>query len=148
MRDRYGRKRLRKSFKRLLPVTTSEANPFVHLKKTAAELIFDPGIGRSKSITPALVVLNELTPTGIQLFSRNSFSRHQELALNIPSLRNFFVKTRVVSCVEVPVSAGIVHAQTFSYRVGLDFIFQSETEAEAVREYCNNLKATFLTSAA
>ncbi len=147
-RSPYGRKKATKSFKRQLPELQRENNPFAHLKKASAELILDEGVGRPKTIFQAMLVLNELTPDGIHLFSEAPFGSQQELTLNIPSLRNFFIKGRVVFCSETPVNPGIMSARAFQYRLELAFIFQSESEREAVREYCNYLKAAFLASAA
>jgi hypothetical protein len=145
---RYGRKKFQKTFKRSLPEVQQENNPFVHLRKTPAELILDQGVGRPKTIVQALVILNELTPTGVQLFSETPFYPGEEITLNIPSLRNFFVKARIVSCKERPSNPGILPTKSFRHRVGLEFDFQSESEAQAVRDYCNYLKATFLSLAA
>jgi hypothetical protein len=147
-RSHYGRKKPRKSLKRQLPEIQVQNNPFAHLKKTPVELIFDEGVGRPKTIFHAMVVLNELSPTGILLFSEAPFLGQQELTINIPSLRNFFIKGRVVSCAEIPMNPGILTARTLQYRVELAFIFQSDAERDAVREYCAYLKAAFLTSAA
>lgn len=147
-RTPYGRKKPRKSLKRQLPEIHKENNPFTHLKKTPAELILDEGVGRPKTIFHAMVVLNELTPEGIHLFAESPFQGLQELTLNIPSLRNFFIKGKVVSCNETPVNPGILTARTFHYRIELSFIFQSESERQAVREYCNYLKAAYLATAA
>jgi hypothetical protein len=147
-RSHYGRKKTIKSFKRTLPEIQNENNPFLHLRRTPAELIFDQGVGRPKTIFHAMVVLNELSPTGIHLFSEAPFESYQELTLNIPSLRNFFIKGRVACCGEIPINPGIVSARTYPYRVELEFIFQSDAEREAVREYCNYLKAAYLASAA
>lgn len=147
-RNPYGRKKPKRSLKRQLPEIQAENNPFVHLKKTPAELILDEGVGRPKTIFQAMVVLNELTPDGIHLFSESPFGGHQELTLNIPSLRNFFIKGKVVACTEIQVNPGIMSARSFNYRVQLSFIFNSEAEREAVREYCNYLKASFLATAA
>jgi hypothetical protein len=147
-RTPYGRKKPRRSLKRQLPEIQAEHNPFAHLKKTPAELILDEGVGRPKTIFQAMVVLNELTPDGIHLFAEAPFPGLQELTLNIPSLRNFFIKGKVISCVEIPVNPGIMSARSFNHRVELAFIFKSDAEREAVREYCNYLKAAFLASAA
>lgn len=147
-RNPYGRNKTRRSLKRQLPAIQVENNPFAHLKKTPAELILDEGVGRPKSIFHAMVVLNELTPEGIHLFTESTFTGNQELTLNIPSLRNFFIKGKVISCSEIPVNPGIMSARNFHYRVELSFIFQSDSEREAVREYCNYLKAAFLATAA
>jgi hypothetical protein len=147
-RNPYGRKKPKRSLKRQLPEIQVENNPFLHLKKTPAELILDEGVGRPKTIFHAMVVLNELTPDGIHLFADSPFGGHQELTLNIPSLRNFFIKGRVVACTEIPVNPGIMSARSFNFRVHLTFIFNSEAEREAVREYCNYLKAAFLATAA
>lgn len=147
-RSPYGRKKPKKSLKRQLPEISLQNNPFAHLKKTPAELIFDEGVGRPKTIFHAMVVLNELTPDGIHLFSESNFQGNQELTLNIPSLRNFFIKGKVISCNETPVNPGIMAVRTFHYRIELAFIFQSDAEREAVREYCNYLKAAFLATAA
>jgi hypothetical protein len=147
-RSPYGRKKPRKSLKRQLPEIQAENNPFAHLKRTPAELILDEGVGRPKTIFHAMVVLNELTPVGIHLFSESPFAGHQELTLNIPSLRNFFIKGKVISCNETPVNPGIMSARSFHYRIELSFSFQTEAERDAVREYCSYLKAAFLASAA
>jgi hypothetical protein len=119
-----------------------------HLTRVTAQLIYDEGIGKPKTATPAAVVLNEVTPTGILLFSKAKFAREQQLTLNIPGIRNFYIKGKVVACKEMPLSAGLVFAQSFGYRIELKWIFRSEAERAAVQEYCRYLGTNYLDDAA
>lgn len=148
MSNRFGDKKLRKSYNRLLPQDPSQSNPFLHLKRTPAELVSDQGEGQAKIIIPVMIVLNELNPRGVSLFSQSAFVGEEILSFNIPSLKSFFIKGRVVACKELAINPSILSERAYPYRVELEFIFENESEVKAVLDYCAFLKTTFLSSAA
>jgi hypothetical protein len=119
----------------------------LHIQRVQAQLIVTQGVGTGKAVYPAMVMLYELNATGIVLFSQNTFSMQQQITLNIPNLRNFFVKGRVIGCKEIALSAAILPRSAYRYRLRIQFEFGNEAERKAVEEYCDYLRREYLQTA-
>jgi hypothetical protein len=125
-------------------IIKQQAASMRNIKRTNAELVFDPGLGRPKKITQVLLILNEFTPTRVPLFSETGFAGGEVLTLNIPSMKNLFVKGRVMACKEITVNQGIVNNKSFQYRVDFEFTFLSDSEREAIQKYYEELTESLL----
>ena len=68
------------------------------LKRVQAHLIIDEGCGPASNHLRAIVILNEIFPTHVRLFSQLRFERDQTVTFNIPHIRNFFVKGKIAVC--------------------------------------------------
>ena len=150
-RSRFYRKRRVKPKTSALSVVPTEvrqspAHSF-HVRKVQAQLIVDPGVGRPKQIFDASVILNEIMPDRVMLFAEVAFPCNLRVTLNIPQVRNFFVKGKVTACKELNLNPGVLSAKVYRYRVELAYEFRSEEERKAVREYCAYLATEFLDAA-
>lgn len=132
---------------RRTPSEIRKAGP-QRMSRVSAQLILDDGIGRSKIVYPAAILLNEMNPLGTMLFSKQKFPRDQYLTLNIPNIHNFYIQGRVVVCKELTLNAGLLTAQSLPYRVELEWIFRSDAERAAVKTYCEFLAQQYLSRAA
>ncbi|MDR3607553.1 MAG: hypothetical protein P4M08_09245 [Oligoflexia bacterium] len=130
-----------KSFERLHKIGQGIS---LHIQRVQAQLIASQGVGAAKLMVQAMVMLNELSPVGITLFSEAQFGVDQSVTLNIPDLQNFFVKGKVTACKEVYVNPGILQKISYKYRVQIRFEFGSEVERQAVKAYCESLQKQYL----
>jgi hypothetical protein len=116
----------------------------LHIQRAAAQIVPNQGVGTPKVVVHAMVMINEISPVGITLFSQKSFGNGQPVTLNIPDLQNFFVKGKISACQEVPMSPGILRNEPFKFRVQIRFDFGDEAERQAVKEYCLALQQQYL----
>lgn len=110
----------------------------MHLKKVRAEMKI-VGPDKRPSISEARVVLNDMSPEGVGIFSSLPVLVGQEISLTMEDPRQVFLKGRVVWCQEFDVGSPVVSQHTFSYRMGIRFVFSSPKEQEAVRLFCEEL---------
>ncbi|MGZ3698844.1 MAG: hypothetical protein ACXWPM_09695 [Bdellovibrionota bacterium] len=114
--------------------------PSLHIKRTRAELMIQEGLGRSV-VSPARVILNDLTPKGIFLFTTNQLPIGQALSLTMEDPKRFYVRGHVISCQTVIMDRRVISEENYQYRVGIVFDFQSSEESDAVQAYCEELYA-------
>jgi hypothetical protein len=132
-----GQRRLERSVQ-------AELKSTVHFKRTQAQIITQAGFGVAATIVPARVVLNDLQPSEITLFSAQAFTVGDSVAFMLEQPHPFYVKGKIAYCRTFEVGPRIKAAQHFPFRVKIVFEFLSQDEAEAVREYCRELARSVL----
>lgn len=111
-----------------------------HVRKVNAELR-ELEMTEAQDLTiPARALLNDFGPTSIKLFTQTKLRPGHELALTLEAPRRFYVQARVVSCQEIPHAARILSDRPAHYRVELEFLFESQEEAEAVSTYSDRIQ--------
>lgn len=110
-----------------------------HLKRVVAELKLIGGLGQPPVITQARVLLNDLSPKGVGLFTPMSVNPDQEVAITFESPRRFYVKGKIIFCNDVRSTQTIISEERYSYRVGLKFTFQNEQEEKEVEAFCQEI---------
>jgi len=111
--------------------------PF-HVKRVLASIV--PSVG-SENVTPisVRVILNDFTPKGVGLFSAHRFSPGDEVSITLESPKKIQVKGRIAWCQEYEARGKILTEHSYSYRVGLSFVFASAEEEQALKTYCEEL---------
>jgi hypothetical protein len=110
----------------------------LHLKRVQAELkVADPG--QTPTVTSARVLLNDISPKGMGLFSASPFLPGTEIALTLSSPRQVYLRGRVAWCQEYDVDSKILSKNQFSYRVGIEFLFDSEAEEKSLKAFCEEI---------
>jgi Tfp pilus assembly protein PilZ len=99
--------------------------------------------------TPALlaetrIVLNDLSPFGVGLFSEKPFNVGQEVALTLEHPRRIFVKGKIAWCEDQTPHSHVMSAKPFGYRLGIQFTFQTEQEQETLKQFCEELSREVL----
>jgi hypothetical protein len=120
--------------------------PRLHFQRTVGELRLAPDWpGGSEELLPARVVLNDLYPRGVFVFTPSALMPGRECAITIPEPRRFYIRGVVTSCKEIATGGRVLPSDAaFKYRVAIEFDFGSVYEEESVREYCTELAADFL----
>ncbi len=96
---------------------------------------------REPQIAECRVVMNDFNPQGVTLFSSVPLMVGDEVALTLEDPKQFYIKARIVSCQEFDVNSKVLAQNTFSYRIGMQFKFESEAERAEVRAYCDQITA-------
>jgi Tfp pilus assembly protein PilZ len=115
-----------------------------HLKRVQAEVKTVGGLGVPSTVTLARVILNDLTPKGIGLFTSSPMMVGQEIALTIEDPKRFYVRGRIVWCQEVANVNKVLSEHPFSYRIGIEFVVGSPEERQAIKTYCEELSRDYL----
>jgi hypothetical protein len=89
------------------------------------------------------LILNDLTPKGMGLFSSNRFSPGDEVTIHLESPKKIAIKGKIAWCQEYEVRGKVLTAQSFSYRVGLAFVFSSPEEEQAIKAYCAEVMESY-----
>ncbi len=113
---------------------------FLHIKRVTAEIRTVTIPGQVPTVSPARIVLNDISPFGVGLFAEVAFAQGQEIAITFEHPKRFYVKGRVLWCEESNRGGKILSAEKFSYRIGIQFTFQSKADQDAVRAFCEELQ--------
>ena len=116
----------------------------MHLRKVRAEVKALGGF--TDAIQEVQVVLSDISPRGVGLFSSAPMEIGQELALTLDDPKRFYVKGRVAWCQEYDATSHVLSASPVSYRIGLEFFFDSEEDETEVRNYCDLIASNYLFS--
>jgi hypothetical protein len=117
-----------------------ERNPLpMHIQRVMAEVRLI-GTEEQEAISWDIrLLLNDITHKGVGLFSSVALMPGQEVLVRLQEPRPFFLRGRVVYCREYDTISGIVSAQSFTYRVGIKFQFESLEEERMVKSFCDFL---------
>jgi Tfp pilus assembly protein PilZ len=89
------------------------------------------------------LILNDLTPKGMGLFSSNRFSAGDEVTIHLESPKKMQIKGKIAWCQEYEVRGKVLTAQSFSYRVGLSFVFATKEEEATMKAYCDEVMQNY-----
>ena len=113
----------------------------IHIKRVAITVtLHSPGA--EPVILEARALLNDLSLTGMGLFTAHKFSADDEITITFESPRKIEIKGRIAWCQEYYVVGKILKTQSFSYRAGIQFKFATPEEEKAVQEFCDELLNT------
>lgn len=116
----------------------------VHFKRARAEVKLS-GLGADPTkIIETRVLLNDITPKGIGLFSTAAMLPGQEISITVDQPKRFYARGRIVWCMEHNANSHVLTESKYSYRVGIQFIFDTEEERKALETYVQELEAQYL----
>jgi len=98
-------------------------------------------IGPGSAPAPVRILLNDFSPVGVGVFSKIPLSVGQEIAVTFQEPRRFYVKGRILWCKEYHHGSPVMSDNNFSYRVGVEFVFESEEESQQVVKFYEELCA-------
>lgn len=89
------------------------------------------------------VLLSDVTPSGVGVFAQSPVFPGSTISLTIPMKQPFYARARVTWCREVlERNSSIVSENNFRFRLGLQFVFESEQDRKAALDFYNHLKTT------
>jgi hypothetical protein len=80
----------------------------------------------------------------MSVFSINPLNPGQVCAITIEEPRRIYVRARIVGCQEMDFDSHVITTQSYSYRLNLLFLFESEEEEKAFKTYCDELATQVL----
>ncbi|MCM2322385.1 MAG: PilZ domain-containing protein [Oligoflexia bacterium] len=111
-----------------------------HLDRAPVQLLIRGGLGADHALVRASVVLHDISPRGLFLFTSSNVAVGEKVTLVIEQPRTFYVQGRIVVCKCLSLRQSILSSEApFPYRVGILFEFRSAAEQRAVQQYCEQL---------
>lgn len=110
------------------------------MKKVRAEIKSLGTIGE-KLVIDVRVVLSDISPKGVGFFCSVPLEMGQLMALTLDDPKRFYVKGRVTWVQEHDANSHVLSQAPISYRVGLEFVFDTREEEAEVRRYCEHIAA-------
>jgi hypothetical protein len=115
----------------------------IHIKRIIAHIDVITPTGVPPVQTDVRLILNDLSPKGVGVFSSIPLVAGQETSLTISDPIQLKVKARVAWCQEHAANSHILSNQPFSYRLGLEFIMTAEEEP-VVKAFFEEISKTHL----
>ena len=120
----------------------------LRMKRITAQLVANNGWGVPSTIIPVRVILNDLGPQSVTLFSLHPLELGQPVSLSIEHPRPILIRGKVTYCALFELTSRIHSNPKYPYRMQIEFEFLNDGEAEAVREYVEVMQKNDLTRAA
>jgi hypothetical protein len=139
-----ARRRIRKNVEETRAIKRAESKKSFHLHRAHAQIKWTDGHGTSTRFLPARVILNDLRPESLRLFTSVPIQQGQIITLTIEHPRNFYVQARVTWCKLMPTHTPIMSAMQYLYRLHLEFLFKTNSEKAAVKNYCHEIFSNYL----
>jgi hypothetical protein len=120
----------------------------IHIKRIIATIEIATTPEPAESGQPKLhvrLVLNDLSPKGAGLFSPEPLIPGQSVFLKITDPEHLTIKAKVVWCQEYHANSHVLSNQSYSYRIGIEFVL-SPSEEQAVKIFCDEVAKNFLFS--
>ncbi len=108
----------------------------LHLTGVPATLKYAE-IGMETKLIEGVLVLNDLTPSGMTLFLKDPLAVGNDVSITLENPRQFYVRGKVTSCFNFSPGNKIISKNPVAFRASLRFNFDSEEEQEEVRKYCD-----------
>jgi hypothetical protein len=110
----------------------------LRLKKATAEIkVAELGLLRTQ------LLLNELTPRGLTLYSHQRLEPGQQLSIVLDTPRQFYAQAIVVGCSSDPASSfRVLSNNPCAYRLYVEFLFESAIEEQMVQSFYAQVQCT------
>jgi len=111
-----------------------------HMKRTSLQYR-EAGLGTNLNAPKPLghqdgrMLLNEVSQTGFIFFATTPLMVGNEISVTVEHPIRFFSKARIIGCVEIPMSFGIVREDDFKYRVTVEFVPSGEEQKREFQNY-------------
>ena len=115
----------------------------IHIKRVDGKLTL---AGSAKDAAPIgiRVVLNDLSPKGAGIFAPSIIPVGQEISITIEEPKHLSLKGKVTWYQEHDANSHILTQVPFSYRIGIEFIFDTEADKQAAETYCKDILNIYL----
>lgn len=85
------------------------------------------------------VFLHDISPGGVGLFCERAVEIGSKVDLVLEVPKHLFVRGTVVWCAEAGVTSHVISTETFHYRAGLTFQFDSKGAEDEFKKYCDEI---------
>jgi hypothetical protein len=118
----------------------------MHIRRVRAEVKTSGGLARNKTTTEVRVILSDFGPKGVGIFSGQPLEIGQEISLTLEDPKRFYVKGRVIACLEHDAGSHVISKMPYSYRIGVQFLFESAEEESQVKAFCEMIHKDYVFS--
>jgi PilZ domain len=118
----------------------------LHIKRIHAELELVTSDSGHPFKTEVRVILNDLSPRGVGIFSHESLVAGQEVTLDIKDPYKIHLRARVIWCQEYDAYSHVLSSNPYSYRLGLEFVLPTGEEQTAIKTFCEEVSKNHLFS--
>lgn len=116
----------------------------IHVKRALAELRVVRADGGNPIVQEVRMVLNDLTPIGIGLFTNRSMPQDLEVVFVLLEPARFEVRGRIAWCQPANMGSHVLSQNAFDYRVGVRFCPENKAEEEKIKAFCADLAKNML----
>ena len=123
----------------------------MHIKRVHAEIkLVNPRAaqGEAAVLVDARLLLNDLSPKGMGVFSAQAMDAGQEIAITLQDPSRIYLRGKVIHCQEFDANSHVLSAKSFSYRIGIQFLFETADEQAAVKKFCEQISREHIFKAA
>jgi len=121
----------------------------LHIRRVPAQIRpLGPHATETSSVIPANLILNDLTPRGVALFTTEALQVDRVVELTFEEPRQFFIRARVRACNTIVIDRKIITKQVYPFRILLEFEFDASVEHEAVRRLYHEIQSELVRKAA
>ncbi len=113
----------------------------IHIKQVEGEVTIANAQGPA---VPARIVLNDIAPKGVGVFTPEPFGIGQEVELKISKPKEINLRGRVAWCQEYDANSHILSQTPFSFRIGIVFSLDNSEDEQNVKSYCEELAKGYL----
>lgn len=114
------------------------------IRKVPVQVSVQASLTGPTQIDWGYVVLNDITPNGMYVFSTQSYPKDRVVSLTLEEPRRFYARARVISSQNVRQDSHIISEKTYSYRVALEYEIQTEEERKTLREFSEEVQRVYL----
>jgi hypothetical protein len=119
----------------------------LRMKRVQAELVANNGWGVAGTVVVTRLILNDLGPKSVTLFSSASLELGQQVTFSIEHPRPLVVRGKITYNALFELTSRIHCNPRYPYRIQVEFDFLNDGEAAAVREYVEELNRNELAKA-
>ena len=116
----------------------------IHFQRISAELTISSNEAPAAK-TPVRILLNDFSEKGVGLYSPFQIQTTDGVILELFYPYPMKLRAKVVWCQEFNVGSHILTQNAFPYRVGLEFISETEEDKKSIRDLCDAVFKTIQT---
>lgn len=141
----YQLRAYRKKRKKLLE--DQERRIRYHMTRIWAEIQWRPTRQDDPVQTPVRFILNDLTDSGVTVFSTRGFSPGQKVGFFIPEPRPFYVEAEIGESKLLTLRQSVLTQTPLPYRISMRFLVYTTDEKSSVQNFCSEAFRQYISKA-
>jgi len=114
-----------------------------HLKRIDASLQVQETPEAEPILLATRAILNDISEQGTAIYVPKALHLGATGKLVLPEPRLIELGIKVIWCQELEQGRNVFAQQTFPFRIGVQFVFQGNGDAEQLRQYCSELSRIY-----
>lgn len=118
----------------------------IHIKRISAKVGLVSGENTEYLPAEFRLTLNDLSPAGVGVYSTSPLAAGQLVVLEINDPIAIKIRAKVIWCQGHTSRGHIISNQSFSFRMGFEFVLSTPEETVAVQNFCENISKNHIFS--